>query len=340
LEMLDILGCWLKRRGYKFLRIDGSTKVDERQKLIDQYSNDDSILVFLLATRAGGQGINLTAANVAILHDLDYNPQQDRQAEARIHRHGQTREVTVYRMVAKDTVEEMMMEMAERKLKLDDDMSGTDTLSKDDVFELLQRNAALFLQKDGGLEAAKVAAKVEKIDDKDKKGKGIKKKRNWKDEAKKTPAKKDGEDGAGGAKTKKKGKAKAVAPMAVDGNVEEGGGGEAEAGKAEKEKAAEEAKAPVVDDASTIQSKEAATEVEEVEGTKAEGKTAGKKEGKKEVKKEGKKEKAVAKKGAKKTSKGGPVAAGSAAAAAAAMFAGKKKKTAYTNQLHAAMARL
>lgn len=166
LEMLDILGCWLKRKGYKFLRIDGSTKVDERQKLIDKYSKDNTILVFLLATRAGGQGINLTAANVAILHDLDYNPQQDRQAEARVHRHGQEKEVTVYRMVAKDTVEELMMEMAERKLKLDDDMSGAEsTLSKEDVFKLLQRNAALFMQKDGGVAAAKVAAKVEKTDE-------------------------------------------------------------------------------------------------------------------------------------------------------------------------------
>lgn len=62
-----------------------------RQDLIDEFSNDSSIFVFLLSTRAGGLGINLTAANVVILHDIDFNPYNDKQAEDRCHRIGQTR---------------------------------------------------------------------------------------------------------------------------------------------------------------------------------------------------------------------------------------------------------
>ena len=66
-----------------------------RQELIDQYNEDDSIFIFLLSTKAGGMGINLTAANVVILHDIDYNPYNDKQAEDRCHRVGQTRLVDI-----------------------------------------------------------------------------------------------------------------------------------------------------------------------------------------------------------------------------------------------------
>jgi SNF2 family DNA or RNA helicase/DNA uptake protein ComE-like DNA-binding protein len=158
--MLDILEVWLTKIGYTFLRIDGSTSVTERQKLIDKYTGDPSILVFLLSTRAGGVGINLTAANTVVLHDIDYNPQQDRQAEARCHRVGQTKEVTIHRLIAKDTVEELMLDMANHKLKLDDDMStGDSAISKDEIFDMLQKNAALFLQKEMGTKAPPAALK-------------------------------------------------------------------------------------------------------------------------------------------------------------------------------------
>lgn len=65
----------------KYCRLDGSTPVSERKKLIDRFSSDTSIPVFLLSTRAGGLGINLTAADTVILHDVDFNPENDRQAE-------------------------------------------------------------------------------------------------------------------------------------------------------------------------------------------------------------------------------------------------------------------
>ena len=80
--------CWVCLR---FNRLDGSTPVQERQTLIDQFNEDPDIFIFILSTKAGGLGINLTAANTVILHDLDFNPYNDKQAEDRCHRVGQTR---------------------------------------------------------------------------------------------------------------------------------------------------------------------------------------------------------------------------------------------------------
>lgn len=85
-KMLDILEMVMGTLGIKYLRLDGETKVMERQSMIDEFNQDESISVFLLSTKAGGFGINLTSANVVILYDLDFNPQNDRQAEDRAHR--------------------------------------------------------------------------------------------------------------------------------------------------------------------------------------------------------------------------------------------------------------
>ena len=141
--MLDVLEAFLQAEGYKYLRIDGSTPVEERQTLIDKYSQNDDIFIFLLTTRAGGVGINLTAANVVIIYDIDYNPQQDRQAEARCHRVGQTRPVHVIKLILRDTVENHMLTMTENKIKLDDDVSGGD-LDADSVQDILERSLSLF----------------------------------------------------------------------------------------------------------------------------------------------------------------------------------------------------
>ena len=83
---LDLLGCLMDAMNLRYLRLDGQTTISERQSLIDQYTNETDIPVFLLATRAGGMGINLTAADTCILHDLDFNPFNDIQAEDRVHR--------------------------------------------------------------------------------------------------------------------------------------------------------------------------------------------------------------------------------------------------------------
>merc|ERR1712241_1337262 len=122
--VLDIMEQYLRIRGYKYLRLDGSTPVQERQAMIDTFNTDDTYFIFLLSTRAGGLGINLTAANTVILHDLDFNPYNDKQAEDRSHRLGQTKEVKIVRFISEDTIEEGIHQVALEKLKLEQDVTG------------------------------------------------------------------------------------------------------------------------------------------------------------------------------------------------------------------------
>ena len=147
--MLDILEEFLKIKDYKYCRLDGSTVISERQDLIDEYNDKDSgIFVFLLSTRAGGMGINLTAANVVVMHDIDYNPYNDKQAEDRCHRVGQTREVEVYKLISKDSIDETMLKIQQRKLELGEDISGEkgeEVTSKADMVSML--NEALKIKK-------------------------------------------------------------------------------------------------------------------------------------------------------------------------------------------------
>ena len=121
--VLDILEAYLKIRDYHFLRLDGSTRIEDRLDLIDDFnSSETETFVFLLTTKAGGVGINLTAATTAIIHDIDFNPYNDKQAEDRCHRVGQTSDVTVYKLVTEDSIEEGILKMANEKLKLGDDI--------------------------------------------------------------------------------------------------------------------------------------------------------------------------------------------------------------------------
>jgi len=115
---LDLLGCLMENLDLKYLRLDGQTKIDERQNLIDEYNTNTDIKVFLLSTRAGGMGINLTSADTCILHDLDFNPFNDLQAEDRCHRIGQTKPVTIIKMVTADTVDSLIYQMQENKTKM------------------------------------------------------------------------------------------------------------------------------------------------------------------------------------------------------------------------------
>ncbi|GAB2217825.1 hypothetical protein Drorol1_Dr00001037 [Drosera rotundifolia] len=118
-SMLDILEWTLDVIGVTYRRLDGSTHVTERQTIVDTFNNDTTIFACLLSTRAGGQGLNLIGADTVIIHDLDFNPQIDRQAEDRCHRIGQTKNVTIYRLVTKNTVDESVHDIAKRKLVLD-----------------------------------------------------------------------------------------------------------------------------------------------------------------------------------------------------------------------------
>lgn len=123
--MLDILEPYLAARRHRYLRLDGSTAVTDRQDLIDQYNSED-IFVFLLSTKAGGLGINLTAADTVIIHDIDFNPYNDKQAEDRCHRMGQTRPVTIYRLLSSGTIEEGIYQVAQEKLNLEKHVTGAD----------------------------------------------------------------------------------------------------------------------------------------------------------------------------------------------------------------------
>ncbi len=115
---LDLLGCFMEQQGIGYLRMDGSTDVSERQGLIDKFNSDTTIPCFLLSTKACGLGINLTAADTCIMHDLDFNPFNDLQAEDRCHRIGQQKPVKIIKMVTNDTVDFAVYEMQERKAKM------------------------------------------------------------------------------------------------------------------------------------------------------------------------------------------------------------------------------
>ncbi|VEN43099.1 unnamed protein product [Callosobruchus maculatus] len=129
--MLNIVEVYLKIRGFKFMRLDGSTAVSIRQDLINEFTEDSSYFIFLLSTRAGGLGINLTSADTVIIHDIDFNPYNDKQAEDRCHRMGQSRPVTVYRFVSQGTIEEGMLEMNREKLKLEREITTDETDNPD-----------------------------------------------------------------------------------------------------------------------------------------------------------------------------------------------------------------
>lgn len=116
--LLDLLTCLMDSLNLSYMRMDGQTDVGERQDRIDRFNRDSSIPVFLLSTRASGLGITLTSAQVCIMHDLDFNPFTDLQAEDRCHRIGQTKKVTVIKLVTEGTVDEDVYAMQERKAKM------------------------------------------------------------------------------------------------------------------------------------------------------------------------------------------------------------------------------
>lgn len=125
--MLDILEVFLKHHKHRYLRLDGKTQISDRIHLIDQFNTDMDIFIFLLSTKAGGLGINLTSANIVILHDIDCNPYNDKQAEDRCHRVGQKKIVHIVKLVSKDTIEESMLKIGEHKLKLEQEMTSAET---------------------------------------------------------------------------------------------------------------------------------------------------------------------------------------------------------------------
>ncbi|CAL5337698.1 hypothetical protein CsSME_00020957 [Camellia sinensis var. sinensis] len=119
-RLMDILEIYLQLHDFKYLRLDGSTKTEERGTLLKQFNAPDSpFFMFLLSTRAGGLGLNLQTADTVIIFDSDWNPQMDQQAEDRAHRIGQKKEVRVFVLVSVGSIEEVILERAKQKMGID-----------------------------------------------------------------------------------------------------------------------------------------------------------------------------------------------------------------------------
>ncbi|TPX41392.1 hypothetical protein SeMB42_g05049 [Synchytrium endobioticum] len=119
-RLLDILSDYMRLRGYQYQRLDGTVPSEQRKRAMEHFNAEGSNdFVFLLSTKAGGLGLNLETADTVVIFDSDWNPQNDLQAMARAHRIGQKKTVNVYRFVAKDTIEEEIIERAKRKMVLE-----------------------------------------------------------------------------------------------------------------------------------------------------------------------------------------------------------------------------
>ncbi|KAK2739858.1 hypothetical protein FQN57_006434 [Myotisia sp. PD_48] len=159
-RVLDILEDYCVFRDHQYCRIDGSTAHEDRILAIDEYNRPGSEkFVFLLTTRAGGLGINLTSADIVILYDSDWNPQADLQAMDRAHRIGQTKQVVVFRFITENAIEEKVLERAAQKLRLDQlviqqgraQQQAKNAASKDELLSMIQHGAAsVFGNSNGG----------------------------------------------------------------------------------------------------------------------------------------------------------------------------------------------
>lgn len=157
-RLLDILEDYCVFRQYQYCRIDGGTAHEDRISAIDEYNKPGSEkFVFLLTTRAGGLGINLTTADTVVLYDSDWNPQADLQAMDRAHRIGQTKQVVVYRFVTDSAIEERVLERAAQKLRLDQlviqqgraQIAAKAAANKEELLSMIQHGAEKIFQNKG-----------------------------------------------------------------------------------------------------------------------------------------------------------------------------------------------
>ena len=159
-RVLDILEDYCVFREHSYCRIDGSTAHEDRIAAIDEYNKPNSEkFVFLLTTRAGGLGINLTSADIVVLFDSDWNPQADLQAMDRAHRIGQTKQVVVFRFITENAIEEKVLERAAQKLRLDQlviqqgraQQQAKNAASKDELLNMIQHGAEKVFQTAGAI---------------------------------------------------------------------------------------------------------------------------------------------------------------------------------------------
>ncbi|NUQ61493.1 MAG: DEAD/DEAH box helicase [Pirellulales bacterium] len=140
-RMLDIIEGFFRQWRHAFLRLDGDTPPPLRPDLVRQFNDDRAIACFLISTRAGGTGLNLTGADTVIFYDHDWNPANDHQAQDRAYRIGQTKPVTVYRLISQGTIEEKILHRQEVKQTLADEVIAAD----EGGFKDLDRNELLRL---------------------------------------------------------------------------------------------------------------------------------------------------------------------------------------------------
>ncbi|KAL7753324.1 ATP-dependent DNA helicase Snf21 [Sorochytrium milnesiophthora] len=120
-QIMQLMSDYLEYRSIQYLRLDGSTKTEDRQEYLKMFNAPDSpYQIFLLSTRAGGLGLNLQTADTVIIFDSDWNPHQDLQAQDRAHRIGQTKEVRILRLITENSIEERILARAQQKLNMDE----------------------------------------------------------------------------------------------------------------------------------------------------------------------------------------------------------------------------
>ena len=159
-KMLDILEQFLNIHGHRYLRLDGTTKVESRQMLTERFNSDPRILAFILSSRSGGLGINLTGADTVIFYDLDWNPAMDKQCQDRCHRIGQTRDVHIYRFVSEYTIESNILRKANQKRMLDDVIIQEGEFTTDYFTKLDTQGMAESDERDGQDEASAAMDRV------------------------------------------------------------------------------------------------------------------------------------------------------------------------------------
>ena len=140
-SMFEIIEKELKEKGIKYFKLTGSTKVDERIQLVDEFNSNEEIKVFLISLKAGGTGLNLTGADVVIHYDPWWNASAEGQATDRAYRIGQRRNVQVYKLITKNSIEEKIYELQQKKSELIDNVLDTQTtfvnkISKEDIMNL------------------------------------------------------------------------------------------------------------------------------------------------------------------------------------------------------------
>ena len=141
--MFPIIEEELKKENILYYKLTGQTKVGERIKLVDEFNENENIKVFLISLKAGGTGLNLIGADMVIHYDPWWNLSAENQATDRTYRIGQKRNVQVYKLITKNSIEEKIYELQERKAKLIDNMLSTNEtflnkLSKEEIMELFE----------------------------------------------------------------------------------------------------------------------------------------------------------------------------------------------------------